>query len=140
MYRLFGLIVFFLLACDGNKLPKVQVRTIDDRKVYLSDYRGKPVLLYVWSKTCAGHTADLRRLSKILEGRPDYWVISYAVAMTPQEVRQSYAELGIEGNFLTLVDTEVRLNDHIPITFLPSTYLFDAQGRLLKVYPGLAGW
>lgn len=127
MYKLFWLIPFLFISCGGDRLPKVPVRTIDDRKVYLSDYRGKPVLLYVWSRTCVGHSNDLKKLSQISEERPDYRVISYAVAMTPQEVLQNYRQLGIRDNFLTLVDTEVRLNDHLPINFLPSTFIFDRR-------------
>ncbi|MFN3471993.1 MAG: TlpA family protein disulfide reductase, partial [Aquificaceae bacterium] len=67
----------------------------------------------------------------------DYTIISYAVAMDIQDVISSYKELKLEPRFITLVDTEVRLNDSFPITFLPSTYIFDEKGRFIRSYPGL---
>ncbi|MEN3027740.1 MAG: TlpA disulfide reductase family protein [Aquificaceae bacterium] len=137
MFKLLLLLLFFLFSCGGDRLPRVQVRTLDNRVVYLSDYRGKDTLLYVWSKTCAGHSKDLKELNRLVEERKDFLIISYAVAMTSEDVLRSYRELGIKDNFLTLIDTEVRFNDHIPITFLPSTYLFDKKGKLLKIQPGL---
>lgn len=126
-----------LLSCSGDTLPKIEVKTLEGKRVYLSDYRGKKVLLYVWSRTCAGHSKDLGRLNQLTEEKRDYTIISYAVAMDIQDVISSYKELKLEPRFITLVDTEVRLNDSFPITFLPSTYIFDEKGRFIRSYPGL---
>ncbi|MCS7307870.1 MAG: TlpA family protein disulfide reductase [Aquificaceae bacterium] len=132
----FLFVFLLLLSCAGDRLPKLPVKTLDNRTVYLSDYKGRKLLLYVWSRTCAGHSRDLRELSKLAQNK-DYMVISYALAMTPEDVIKSYRELGIKDNFITLVDIEVKFNDHYPITFLPSTYIFDEKGKLIKSYPGL---
>ncbi|MCS6998213.1 MAG: TlpA family protein disulfide reductase [Aquificaceae bacterium] len=137
MSKLLLLFLLFLLSCRAEKIPKVQVRTLDNRVVYLSDYKGRDTLLYVWSKTCAGHSKDLKELNRLVEERKEFLIISYAVAMTSEDVLKSYRELGIRDKFLTLIDTEVRFNDHLPITFLPSTYIFDKRGKLLKTHPGL---
>ncbi|MFN4319315.1 MAG: TlpA family protein disulfide reductase [Aquificaceae bacterium] len=126
-----------LISCSGDTLPKIEVKTLEGKRVYLSDYRGKKVLLYVWSRTCAGHSKDLGRLNQLTEEKRDYTIISYAVAMDIQDVISSYKELKLEPRFITLVDTEVRLNDSFPITFLPSTYIFDEKGRFIRSYPGL---
>ncbi len=118
-------------------MPRIQVKTLDGKAVYLSDYKGKRTLIYIWSRTCAGHSEHLKELNRIQEEKKGYLIISYAVAMEPEDVIKGYKELNIEPRFLTLVDTEVKFNDHFPITFLPSTYIFDEKGRLLKSYPGL---
>ena len=57
--------------------------------------------------------------------------------MEREDVIKSYKDIGIEPKFITLIDTEVRFNDPFPIPFLPSTYLFDEKGKLIKSYPGL---
>ncbi|MFN3871229.1 MAG: TlpA family protein disulfide reductase [Aquificaceae bacterium] len=131
------LLSLFFFSCSGDTLPKIEVKTLEGKRVYLSQYKGKKVLLYVWSKTCAGHSKDLGLLSEIANKRKDYLVISYAVAMEIEDVRESYRQLGIRDNFLTLVDTEVKFNDYFPITFLPSTYIFDEKGKFVKAYQGL---
>ncbi len=95
------------------------------------------MLLYVWSRTCAGHSEHLKELNKLVESKRDYLIISYAVAMEPEDVKRSYKELGIKPRFLTLVDPAVKFNDYYPITFLPSTYIFDEKGRFVRSAPGL---
>lgn len=131
------MLLLFIFSCQSGGLPRIRVETLDGKSVYLSDYRGKKLLLYVWSRTCAGHSEHLRQLNSLVEKKRDYLIISYAVAMEPEDVLKSYRELKIEPRFLTLVDTEVRFNDYFPITFLPSTYIFDERGRLIKSSPAL---
>jgi len=136
--RVFFLLpLFLLLSCSRDTLPRVQVRDLEGRGVYLSDLKGRPIILYVWSRTCAGHSEHLKKLNRLVEEKKEYLIISYAVAMEPEDVLKSYRELNIEPRFLTLVDTEVRFNDHFPITFLPSTFIFDERGRFVRSSPGL---
>ncbi|MEM2696178.1 MAG: TlpA disulfide reductase family protein, partial [Thermoproteota archaeon] len=123
--------------CSKETLPKIQVRTLEGKEVYLSDYKGQKILIYVWSRTCVGHSEHLRRLNDLQEKKKYYLIISYAVAMEPEDVKRSYKELGIKPRFLTLVDTAVKFNDYYPITFLPSTYIFDEKGRFVRSAPGL---
>ncbi len=84
-----------------------------------------------------GHSEHLRKLNYLQEEKKDYLIISYAVAMEPEDVKRSYEELNIKPTFLTLVDTEVKFNDYFPITFLPSTYIFDGKGRFVSNHPSL---
>lgn len=84
-----------------------------------------------------GHSGHLRKLNDLQEKKKDFLIISYAVAMEPEDVIKSYQELDIKPKFLTLVDTEVRFNDYFPITFLPSTYIFDEKGRFVSSHPSL---
>lgn len=117
-------------------MPPIKVKTLEGKDFYLPELRGTKTLVYVWSRTCAGHSRDLKLLNSIQE-KGTYKVVSYAVAMEPKDVMASYQELGIKPKFLTLVDTEVRFNEYFSITFLPSTYLFDQKGRLTGSYAGL---
>jgi len=137
--KILFLLFFLLFSCSSSKntLPPIEVRDLEGREVKLSSLKGNNVVLYVWSRTCAGHTKDLKRLRELVVEHPDYRVISYAIAMDVEDVKKSYQELSIEPNFMTLVDTAVKFNDYFPITFLPSTYVFDKRGKLVASYPGL---
>lgn len=118
-------------------LPDITVRDIKGEKVKLTQYKGKKTIIYVWSRTCAGHTKDLKSLNRLVEEYPSYSIISYAVAMDLKDVMASYRDLSIKPRFETLVDTSVEFNSYFPITFLPSTYVFDKDGKLLASYAGL---
>lgn len=137
MFKYILLLSLLFFSCSKEVLPRIEVRTLDNKPVYLSHYKGKKVLLYVWSKTCAGHSQHLKELSLLAKEKKDYFIISYAIAMEVQDVIKSYNDLGIKDGFITLVDTKVSFDNHFNITFLPSTYIFDEKGRFVKSYPGL---
>jgi peroxiredoxin len=139
VFKLFFALLL-LFSCTQDSLPRIKVKELGGRSLYLTELKGKKTLIYVWSRTCAGHSKDLRELNKMVGERRDYRIVSYAVAMEEEDVKKSYKELGIEPKFITLVDTEVKLGEYFPITFLPSTYLFDERGRLVKSVPGLGGF
>jgi peroxiredoxin len=132
------ILIFLLLSCSSkDMLPDISVKNLKGEEVKLSSYKGQKTLIYVWSRTCAGHTKDLKKLSMLVNQYPYYRIISYAVAMDVKDVEQSYQQIGINPNFVTLVDPSVKFNDYFPITFLPSTYLFDSKGKLVASYAGL---
>lgn len=133
MKRLLLLFLLILSCFQRSGLPSIEVYTLDNEKVNLSDYSRGKVLIYVWSRTCSGHSRDLKELSRLVS---KYTVISYAVGMTPDEVKESYKQLGIRPNFLTLVDPAIKFNDYYPIVYLPSSYLFE-NGKLIRSGPGL---
>ncbi len=129
---------FFIFSCaQKQEIPDIRVRDLEGKELSLTSLKGKPILLYVWSKTCVGHSRDLKRLNELVEKHPDYWIVSYAIAMEPKDVEESYKELGIGPKFLTLVDTPIKFNDFYPLTYLPSSYFFDKNGFLTKSSYGL---
>ncbi len=131
-------LLFLTFSCQNiPTLPDITVRDIKGEKVKLIQYKGKKTIIYVWSRTCAGHTKDLKSLNRLVEEHPSYSIISYAVAMDVKDVIVSYRDLSIKPRFETLVDTSVEFNNYFPITFLPSTYVFDKDGKLLASYAGL---
>ncbi len=130
-------LALFLFSCSKKELPNIKVKTLDNKDVYLSQYKGKKLLMYIWSRTCVGHAEHLKELSLLAKEKKEYSIISYAVAMGVEEVIKSYEDLGIKGDFITLVDTEVKFNDYYTIVFLPSTYIFDEKGKFIASYPGL---
>jgi len=137
--RLIGLflILLFVSCTQREVIPPLSLETLDGSKVSLNQLKGKKVVLYVWSRTCAGHSEQLKLLNELSEKRKDLYIISYAIAMVREDVIKSYRDIGISPKFLTVLDPEVKFNEYYRIVFLPSTYLFDERGRFIRAYPGL---
>lgn len=131
------MILLFVSCTQREVIPPLSLETLDGSKVSLNQLKGKKLILYVWSRTCAGHSEQLKLLNELSEKRKDLYIISYAVAMVREDVVKSYRDIGISPKFLTVLDPEVKFNEYYRIVFLPSTYLFDERGKLIKVYPGL---
>jgi cytochrome oxidase Cu insertion factor (SCO1/SenC/PrrC family) len=131
------LTLLFVSCTQREVVPPLSLETLDGSKVSLNQFKGKKVVLYVWSRTCVGHSEQLKLLNELAEKRKDLYIISYAVAMVREDVVKSYRDIGISPKFITVLDPEVKFNEYYRIVFLPSTYLFDEKGRFIKVYPGL---
>ncbi len=108
----------------------MKLETLEGEKVNLRDFSGKPVLLYVWSGTCVGHTKDLKRLTEMDLG--NVRVISLAIGMEKEDVEKTYSQIGISPSYPTLLDKRIEISDHITLVFLPYTLLYDENGRLIK--------
>jgi len=131
------LTLLFVSCTQREVIPPLSLETLDGSKVSLNQFKGKKIILYVWSRTCAGHSEQLKLLNELSEKRKDLYIISYAVAMLQEDMIKSYRDIGISPKFLTVLDPEVKFNEYYRIVFLTSTYLFDERGRFTKAYPGL---
>jgi hypothetical protein len=121
-----------LVACDrgGIDLPDLEVETLRGDRVNLREFKGKPLLLYIWSGTCVGHTRDLKRLADWNLG--DIRVISLAIGMEREDVEKTYSEMGVVPRYITLLDRKVRISDYITLVFLPYILMYNSDGMLVK--------
>ncbi|HIP42589.1 MAG TPA: redoxin domain-containing protein [Aquifex aeolicus] len=96
----------------------------------------KRLLLYVWSGTCIGHTEDLKVLNSNYEKlTKDYHIVSVAIFMTPEGVKEFLQKVEINPKFPILADPKGNLTEIEKLIFLPATLIFDSEGKLLNNYP-----
>ncbi len=134
-----ALISFILLVFSCTEtIHDLTLRDINGRDIPLSFYRGKTLVIYVWSGTCVGHTEDLKRLTVIfphLKGKVN--LITVALMMAGGEVKKVLRENGIEPPYPVLVDPEGDLAKRVTILFLPATIVFNGKGVPVENIPGL---
>lgn len=137
--RKFLLLLFiFLLSCSGNSIYDIEVIDLSGNKADLKAYRGKPLIVYVWSGTCIGHTEDLRRLTKIypkLAGKVN--LVSIAIMMDESDVKEVLRRNGINPNFPLYADPKGRFSEKVILMFLPATIKIDEKGEVKGNYPKL---
>ncbi len=133
------LIVFLLIfACKEPGLYDLRLRDLSGREVSLEAYRGKTLVIYVWSGTCVGHTQDLKRLVGLKpEIRDKAAVVSVAVMMDVKDVKEVLGKNGIVPNYPVLADPRGELADRVTLLFLPATLLIDPEGKVVRNYPRL---
>lgn len=138
MKRLFVLILSFLLSCSGHSLYSIKVKDLSGKEVSLKAYEGQDLILYVWSGTCIGHTKDLRRLVDIYpELKGDKKLISVAIMMDYEDVKQVLKENGIEPNYPVYADPKGELAREVKLLFLPATIFVNGKGEIVGNYPRL---
>lgn len=88
----------------GDKVPDFSVQRIDEKTITLSDYEGKPTVLYFWATWCGSCRTSLEELKKVY---PEYqYKINFlAVDLDTEEdlqlVREFVRSHGYVGDFAT---------------------------------------
>ncbi len=132
------LVLFLMLSSCTESVHEVKLRDTSGRSVPLSQFRGKPLVVYVWSGTCIGHTEDLRELVKLYpKVRERAELISVAVMMSPGDVESFLRRVKLDPDYPILADEKGEFAQKVTLVFLPATLIFDEEGRLVESYPGL---
>ncbi len=132
---LFSILLIFIVSCGGDSIYDITFRDLEGREVKIKREK-KPLLIYVWTGTCIGHQEDMKLISKnFSELSRKYKVVSLAVFMKPDDVKEFLKENRITPKFISLADPEGKITDLVKLIFLPTTLLFDESGRLLKSFP-----
>ena len=127
----------------GKQAPDFTAPGLEDKKtVSLSSLKGKVVLLYFWAMWCAPCMNDIPGMvdfKRELEGKP-FEIL--AVSLDPQERRQDLVNFvkTSEMAWAHVHDGKVwdsELVSTYKVSGVPSTYLIDPQGKIVRV--GLRG-
>jgi len=139
MIRFLIFLIFLLLSCQKERtIYDITFTDLQGNKVKIQKPEGKKLLLYVWTGTCTGHTEDMKLINKHYgELSKRYEIVSLAVFMTPQDVKEVLKRYKIKPRFTVLTDPQGKVTDLVKLVFLPSTMIFGEGGNLLKNYPRL---
>lgn len=108
----------------------------------LAAFRGKVVLVNLWATWCAPCRLEMPALDRLQEklGGPDFQVIALSVDRTGiSAVRRFYQEIGVR-NLPVSVDASGAAMQQAEATGLPTTLLFDRDGREIGRFVGPAEW
>ncbi len=127
----------------GYPAPDFTLRDLDHREVSLSDYRGKVVLLNIWSITCPPCIEEvpyLESLHRKMKDNDDFHLLTVVSnrGETEKEVRPFMDEKGL--TFHTLIDSRKVVYRRYKLTGWPETFLIDRDGTILEKYIGPREW
>ncbi|MCX5679191.1 MAG: TlpA disulfide reductase family protein [Candidatus Omnitrophica bacterium] len=134
--------VFLLGACAssqaievGKKAVNFTLNDINGNKVSLADYSGKVVVLDFfadWCPPCRQEVPDFIQLEKQY-GNQGFSMIG--VALVKGDAAKAFSDkMGI--NYPVLVDDENVSAAYGPIRSIPTTFVIDKEGKIVKVYIG----
>ncbi len=109
----------------GAPLPQLQLHTLDGASINLEEIK-RPVLLHFWATwcpTCRLEASNIEQLSR------HYQVITIAVKSGSDAELRSYLEKN-DLHFPTVNDTDGTLSSRFQVAAFPTTFIYDAEGRL----------
>lgn len=127
----------------GYPAPDFTFRDLDFNEVSLSDYRGKIVLLNVWSITCPPCIEEVpyfESLFQKMKGNEDFHLLTVVSnrGETEKEVRPFMEKRGL--NFHVLIDSKKVVWRRYKLTGWPETFLIDRDGTILEKFIGPREW
>ena len=131
---------------DRNRLaPDFELPNLQGKKVRLSDYRGKVVILNFWTKTCPPCLEELPSfadLAKVLRQEPNMELLTISTDDTVAEARDTLLSvLGAEPPFEVLLDPDSKIvGDKYGTELYPETWFIDPSGVIRARVDGKRDW
>ena len=120
----------------GAAAPDFAALDLDGNTVRLSDYKGKLVLLKIWSVTCGDCTVMLPQDQQIYNKLGDDVVLLTVAVQSSEKSVRTYVEQA-KIDYPVLLDPDDSFMTLYNVKMTPTVYLIDPQGTIRSVLPVL---
>lgn len=123
----------------GNRAPDFELPALESKKVKLSDFKGKKVLLNFWATWCPPCRMEMPHMERFYEDfrEKDVVVIAVNVSTTeksvddvPKFVKQ------FELSFPVVLDEKGDVSETYQVIAYPTSYIIDSQGVIRHKFQG----
>jgi peroxiredoxin len=124
----------------GVPAPDFELVSLDGKKVKLSDYRGKAVLLNFWATWCSPCKVEMPWFVDLQKRYGSDGLVILGIAMddtTTPKIAQFASEMGV--NYPVLLGTDKVSEDYGNVEFLPTSFYIDREGKIIGKGAGLLG-
>jgi peroxiredoxin len=125
----------------GKTAPVFELKDLDGKKVSLSDFKGKVILLNFWATWCAPCKAEMPSLENLYRSfrEKGLVVIGISVDNSEKTVQSFVKEKAITFPILLDKGKEVSFDDY-GVIGLPVTFLIDQKGIIVEKVFGEKRW
>jgi peroxiredoxin len=119
--------------------PDFEMTDLEGKKVRLSDFQGKAVLLNFWSTTCPACLMELKSLESLsqqLTGKP--FALLAITDNSRDEIKQFLDETHLK--LPVYFDSDQSAHRKYQVMYLPASFVIDPSGNLVDQVPGAADW
>jgi peroxiredoxin len=126
--------------------PEFDLPNLEGKRVKLSDYRGKVVILNFWTKTCQPCLEEMPAfgdLAKALSNRNDVALVTISTDETAADARATLESVlgSKQPPFEVLMDPDARIvTDTYGTKLFPETWFIDADGVIRARFDGTRQW
>ncbi|HSN91657.1 MAG TPA: TlpA disulfide reductase family protein [Anaeromyxobacteraceae bacterium] len=118
----------------GTPAPPLVLPDLAGRPVDLAALRGKVVAVNFWASWCGPCLAEMPELAEVW--RRNRGRCFELLGVAEESAREDVREVSGAMPYPILVDARAEAKDAWQVVGYPSTYLVDAQGRLVKLFRG----
>jgi peroxiredoxin len=123
----------------GDLAPAFELTTLDGKKMKLSDYRGKKVILNFWATWCPPCKAEIPDMEKFYSNYKEKNIAILGVNLTKAEQDQSAVKSFVKEYGVTYpipLDKESSVAEMYQVSAIPTSYIIDPQGIIIQKIVG----
>jgi thiol-disulfide isomerase/thioredoxin len=124
----------------GKAAPDAVFSAPDGSTVSLADFRGKPVLMNLWATWCAPCVAEMPTLDALAAREDRVKVLVVSQDLQGNEKVLPFWEKSDFSNLEAYIDPENGLNFALATGIMPTTVLYDAEGKEVWRMLGGMNW
>ena len=125
----------------GVPAPNFSLPDLEGKKVSLTDFKGKVVLLNIWATWCAPCVEEMPSMEKLyqeLKGE-DFELLAISVDESGAEAVKPFLEKHKLG-FPVLLDTKGEIKNLYQATGIPESFIIDKEGMIVEKIVGPRDW
>ena len=124
----------------GTPAPETGFQGPGGESASLADYRGKPVLVNLWATWCAPCVAEMPTLDALAAAEPALEVLAISQDLDGRRKVDAFFEERKLKTLEPFVDPELQLMAGLKVQSLPTTILYDRNGREVWRMTGELDW
>jgi thiol-disulfide isomerase/thioredoxin len=124
----------------GKSAPDVAFNDPDGAETSLAEFSGKPLLVNLWATWCAPCVKELPTLDKLSQSGGGLQVVAISQDMAPHASVVAFLESHKIGQLGAYQDPKMALSGNLGAEVLPTSILYDTNGREVWRYVGDLDW
>jgi len=139
---LFSLITYKSSYSENAKLPKIEFYNQYNKKVNIDNFKGNIILVNLWASWCAPCIRELPSLAKLQESLSDkkFKIIAISMDKKPIKYIRKFLDSHKAKNLDLYIDKDRKISSKWRYKGLPTSFLLDKNGVILKTYEGPFDW
>ena len=129
-------------TAEAKEIPAATFLDADGNEKSPADFRGKGLVLNFWATWCAPCVKEMPALDRLAAAAGDRGlrVLALSADREGAPVVRTFYEVNRVGHLPVAVDTLSRVARAVGVDGLPTTVLYDAEGREIGRVVGVAEW
>ena len=124
---------------DAISAPEIELLNLEGKKVSLTDFRGKAILINFWSLSCPACLIELKSLSSLSEQLKDKPFALLAITEDPKDAVQEFLDQ-TKINLPVYFDLGGQAHIQYGVIYLPISFVIDPEGKVVDKFAGAADW
>ena len=124
----------------GTPAPPILFEDPAGEPASIADFEGKPVLVNLWATWCGPCVVEMPSLDKLAAANPGLQVLALSEDMGGKEKVKAFFEQRKFSSLEPYLDSELAMMNSLKVNTLPTTILYDAEGREVWRMTGMEDW